>query len=59
MAQIVDWKIVTQLNRLYFKSISDTNKNGEFDKKDKVNYQYVNLEDETLKVMTYNPMKSL
>ena len=59
LAQIVDWKIVTQLNRLYFKSISDTNKNGEFDKKDKVNYQYVNLEDETLKVMTYNPMKNL
>ena len=56
LAQIVDWKIVTPLNRLYFKSISDTNKNGEFDKKDNVNYQYINLEDDGLKVITYNPL---
>jgi len=58
LAQIVDWKIISKLNRLYFKSISDTNKNGEFDRKDKVNYQYVNLEDETLKIITYNPLNN-
>lgn len=56
LAQIVDWNVIPQLNRLYFKSISDTNKNGEFDKKDKVNYQYVNLEDDALKVISYHPL---
>ena len=55
LAKIGYWKVIPELNRLYFKSISDTNKNGEFDKKDKVNYQYVNLEDEDLKVITYKP----
>jgi hypothetical protein len=54
--QIVDWKTIPNLNRLYFKSIADTNKNGEFDKMDKVNYQYVNLSDPELKVIKYNPI---
>lgn len=58
LAQIVDWKVVTQLNRLYFKSISDTNKNGEFDKQDKVNYQYLDLENESLKIINYQPIKN-
>jgi len=58
-AEIIEWKVILELNRMYLKSISDTNKNGKFDKNDKVNYQYVNLEDETLKVITYNPIKSL
>ena len=55
-AQIVDWKVIPKQNRLYFKSISDTNKTGEFDKNDKVNYQYVNLADESLSVINYNPL---
>ena len=56
MAQVVDWKVIPKLKRLYFKSISDTNKNGEFDKNDKVNYQYVSLEGGDLTVIDYNPM---
>ncbi|WP_178983805.1 hypothetical protein [Winogradskyella helgolandensis] len=56
LAQIVDWNVIPQQSRLYFKSISDTNKNGEFDKNDRVNYQYVNLEDEHLNVIHYNPL---
>ncbi|REE24722.1 hypothetical protein DFQ09_10328 [Winogradskyella pacifica] len=55
-AQIVDWKVIPKQNRLYFKSISDTNKTGEFDKNDKVNYQYVNLENEDLSIINYNPL---
>ncbi|WP_092444330.1 hypothetical protein [Winogradskyella sediminis] len=56
LAQIVDWNVIPQQSRLYFKSISDTNKNGEFDKNDRVNYQYVNLKDEDLNVIQYNPL---
>ena len=56
LAQVVDWKVIPKLKRLYFKSISDTNKNGEFDKNDKVNYQYVSLEGGDLTIIDYNPM---
>ena len=59
LAQIVDWKLIPQLKQLYFKSISDSNSNGEFDKNDTINYQYVNLEDKTLTVKNYDPMKRL
>ncbi|WP_179348216.1 hypothetical protein [Winogradskyella pacifica] len=56
LAQIVDWEVIPKLKRLYFKSISDTNKNGEFYKNDKVNYHYVNLENEDLSIINYNPL---
>ncbi|WP_458629133.1 hypothetical protein [Winogradskyella sp. PC D3.3] len=59
LAQIVDWKLIPQLKRLYFKSISDSNTNGKFDKNDTLIYQYVNLEDKTLTVKNYYPMKHL
>ncbi|WP_179344006.1 hypothetical protein [Winogradskyella ursingii] len=55
LAQIVNWKIITKLNRLYVKSISDTNKNGKFDKEDNINYGYVDLKNPQLKVITYDP----
>ena len=54
--QIVDWKVIPELNRLYFKSISDTNKNGDFDKEDAIHYNYVNLDSNILKVETYHPI---
>ncbi|NRD20723.1 hypothetical protein HNV08_11745 [Winogradskyella eckloniae] len=56
LAKIAYWKVIPKLNRLYFKSISDTNKNGEFDKHDHVNYQYINLKSNNLNVIDYKPL---
>lgn len=41
--ELVDWSVVDKLNRIYFRTIEDTNKNGDFDKDDKVHYYYVSL----------------
>lgn len=54
--QLVNWKVIKEQNRLYFKSISDTNKSGTFDKSDTINYQYVDLTNPKLEVLNYNVM---
>lgn len=55
-SEIVDWNIIEAQNRLYFRCIEDINKNGAFDKDDKVHYHYVNLLDEDWKVEEYMPI---
>jgi hypothetical protein len=55
--QLIDWKLVSPLNCLYFRSIADSNKNGEFDTTDKINYQYVNLKNQEFKVISYHPIQ--
>jgi hypothetical protein len=54
--ELLDWNIIEIQNRLYFRSIEDINKNGAFDKKDKVNYNFVNLLDKDWKVQNYLPI---
>jgi len=54
--ELIDWKIISTANRLYFKTIEDTNKDGDFDERDKIFYNYVNLSSTTLKVVEYNPL---
>ncbi len=54
--QLLDWKVIPKLNRLYFRTITDSNKNGEFDKSDKVNYKFVDLTDKFLKTKSYDPI---
>ncbi len=51
--EIINWKVIESQNRLYFKSVEDTNKNGAFDKGDKVHYNYVNLLEKDWKVIEY------
>ena len=53
LEELIDWNLVPSANRLYFRTIEDTNKNGKFDKGDAVHYQYVNVLDKTLKVVRY------
>lgn len=53
--ELIDWNIIEAQNRLYFRCIEDINKNGAFDKNDKVHYHYVNLLDNEWKVEVYNP----
>ena len=54
--ELIDWKVIGIMNRLYFRSIEDTNKNGEFDKEDKVHYQYIDFNQDKLKITEYQPI---
>lgn len=55
--ELIDWKVIIEVkSRLYFRTIEDTNKNGEFDKEDKIHYNYVNLHDKEWKTKEYNPI---
>jgi len=56
LQELIDWKIIEAQNRLYFRTIEDINKNGAFDKDDKVHYQYLDLLSKDLKVMEYKPV---
>lgn len=54
--ELIDWNVIESQNRLYFRTIEDINKNGAFDKDDKVHYQFVDLMDKEMKVVEYNPI---
>ncbi|WP_293874907.1 hypothetical protein [Flavobacterium sp.] len=54
--ELIDWKIIESKGILYFRTIEDTNKNGEFDKKDKVYYYCLNLLNKEWKTSSYNPI---
>lgn len=56
LEELVDWNLVEAKNRLYFRTIEDTNKNGEFDKNDVLHYSYIDLSDKDWKVINYNPI---
>lgn len=56
LQELLDWNIVEVQNRLYFRTIEDINKNGAFDKKDKVHYFYVNLMDKEWTAEEYMPI---
>lgn len=55
-SEVMDWNIIEAQNRLYFRCIEDINKNGAFDKNDKVHYHFVNLLDNEWKVEEYMPI---
>lgn len=54
--ELVDWSLMESKNRLYFRTIEDTNKNGEFDKNDVLHYHFVDLSDKEWKVLNYRPV---
>lgn len=54
--ELIDWNIIDARSRLYFRTIEDTNKNGELDKEDHVHYFYVNLLDKEWKASEYKPI---
>ncbi len=53
--ELLDWQVIDE--KLYFRSIEDINKNGEFDSKDAVHYAVVNLLNDEWKPEVYNPLK--
>ncbi len=54
--ELIDWNLIESKNLLYFRTIEDTNKNGQFDKNDVLHYSYIDLSNKDWKVMNYNPM---
>lgn len=53
--ELLDWEVIDE--KLYFRSIEDINKNGEFDSKDTVHYSFINLLSEDWQPESYNPLK--
>ncbi|PVX51092.1 hypothetical protein C7377_1425 [Balneicella halophila] len=54
--ELIDWRELEINNRVYFRSVEDTNKNGEFDRDDNIHYHYVEFTDEKPQVVEYNPI---
>jgi len=54
--ELIDWNLIESKNRLYFRTVEDTNKNGQFDKNDVVHYNYVDLSIDEWKVSSYEPI---
>lgn len=54
--ELIDWNLIESKNRLYFRTIEDTNKNGQFDKNDVIHYHYLDLSNKDWKVFDYNPI---
>jgi hypothetical protein len=54
--ELIDWNLIESQNRLYFRTVEDTNKNGKFDSKDVVHYNNIDLSSKDWKVETYNPI---
>ncbi|MBZ4043176.1 CREC-EF hand family protein [Flavobacterium hibisci] len=56
LEELVDWNIVESKNRLYFRTIQDTNQNGQFDKNDVLHYNYIDLALKNWEVKNYKPI---
>lgn len=54
--ELIDWNFIDTSGKLYFRSIEDSNKNGAFDKADKIHYQLVNLLSNDWNVQEYMPV---
>ncbi|MDV6167964.1 hypothetical protein R1T16_05980 [Flavobacterium sp. DG1-102-2] len=54
--ELIDWNIIDAQGRIYFRTIEDINKNGAFDKNDKVHYHYVSLLQPDMPVTNYEPV---
>ena len=54
--ELIDWNIADSRGRLYFRTVEDLNKNGAFDKADKVHYYFVDLAAKSLEAIEYHPL---
>lgn len=54
--ELIDWNLIESKNHLYFRTVEDTNKNGQFDKDDVVHYSYIDLSNKEWKIISYNPV---
>lgn len=56
LQDLIDWNVIESKNRLYFRTIEDANKNGQFDKTDIIYYHFVDLSNKDWKVLDYKPI---
>jgi len=56
LEELVDWSLIESKNRLYFRTIEDTNQNGQFDKSDVLHYNYIDLASKKWEVKAYKPI---
>jgi hypothetical protein len=56
LQELVDWSLIESKNRLYFRTIEDTNQNGQFDKNDVLHYNYIDLAAKKWEVKSYQPI---
>ncbi len=56
--QLLDWKLMTAANRVYFRTIEDVNRNGEFDSKDAFHHYFVSLKTEDFEAVEIYPLKA-
>lgn len=54
--ELVDWSVIESKKRLYFRTIEDTNQNGQFDKNDVLHYSYIDLASKKWEVKSYKPI---
>lgn len=56
LQELVDWSLIESKSRLYFRTIDDTNQNGQFDKNDVLHYNYIDLASKKWEVKSYKPI---
>ncbi|MCG9791129.1 hypothetical protein [Flavobacterium algicola] len=56
LEELIDWSLIESQNRLYFRTVEDTNKNGQFDKNDVLHYNYIDLSSSSWEVKSYKPI---
>jgi uncharacterized protein YxjI len=56
LQELVDWNLIESKSRLYFRTIEDTNQNGQFDKNDVLHYNYIDLASKNWEVKNYKPI---
>lgn len=54
--ELVDWNLIEAQGRVYFRTLEDYNKNGAFDKDDRMHYYYVDLTSADWTVTNYEPV---
>jgi hypothetical protein len=54
--ELIDWNLIDSNLHLYFRTVEDTNKNGQFDEKDVVHYNYIDLSSKEWKAIEYKPV---
>lgn len=54
--ELIDWNVIDSRHRLYFRTVEDTNKNGAFDKEDRLHYFYLDLLAKEWKAEEYRPI---
>ncbi|MCF6359175.1 MAG: hypothetical protein L3J29_00250 [Cyclobacteriaceae bacterium] len=55
--QLLDWELMTVADRVYFRTIEDINRNGEFDKRDAIHHYFVSLKTEDFNAVQVFPLK--